>query len=168
VCGFDPRTVSPADAAVAVRSYPRRYRALLVPPDGEEEPAPEDLVRRRPPGGGWSALEHAAWVAEVLGTAADALERIRVQDDPTVEAPDQAAVAPATELGAVMEKLARESERAAQAMSRVVARDWTRTGRLPGGEVVTALDVARHAVHEGVHHLRETESLLAQLRGRPG
>src|SRR5437660_11815593 len=83
-CRFDPRTVSPADAAVAVRSYPRRFRALLVGPDGDEERTPEDLVLRRPPGGGWSALEHAVWVAEVLALAADALERIRLQDHPSV------------------------------------------------------------------------------------
>jgi hypothetical protein len=164
VCGFDPRTVSPADAAVAVRSYPRRFRALLVGPDGDEEPTPEDLVLRRPPGGGWSALEHAAWVAEVMALAAEALERIRLQDHPsvTVEPPAPAA----TELGAVLGRMEEEAERLAQSIGRVDAHDWKRVGRLAEGGEASALDVARHAVHQGSHHLRETERVLAEVRGR--
>jgi DinB superfamily len=166
VCGFDPRTVSPADAAVAVRSYPRRFRSVLVGPDGDEEPTPEDLVLRRPPGGGWSALDHAAWVAEVLALAADALERIRLQDTPsvTVEPPAPAAGAPG--LGAVLDRMEDQAERLAQSVGRVDAHDWKRVGRLPDGGEVSALDVARHAVHQGFHHLRETERVLSELRGR--
>ncbi|HMC42942.1 MAG TPA: DinB family protein [Acidimicrobiales bacterium] len=170
-CGFDPRTVSPADAAVAARSYPRRFRALLVRPEGDEgeEPTPEDLVRRRPPEGGWSALEHTAWVAAVLSRAADALEAIRVRERPQVEiSAGEEAVASATELAPVLERLGTAAEGLAQTISRVDARDWTRRGRLADGREVTALEVMHHAVHEGFHHLRETEQVLARLRGRPG
>ena len=166
VCGFDPRTVSPADAAVAVRSYPRRFRALLVGPDGDEERTPEDLVLRRPPGGGWSALEHAVWVAEVLALAADALERIRLQDHPSVTVEPPAPTAGATEPGAVLGRMEEEAERLAQSIGRVDAHDWKRVGRLPDGGEASALHVARHAVHQGFHHLRETDRVLSQLRGR--
>jgi len=167
-CGFAPRTVSPADAAVAVRSYPRRYRALLEPPDDEQEPGPEDLVRRRPPGGGWSAIDHAAWVAGVFSLAADALERTRVQDQPAVEiAPQDPEVAADAEAGQVLERLTTEAERLAGAIGGTGAPDWTRTGRLPDGRELSAIDLARNAVHQGYHHLRQTEQLLVQLRGRP-
>ena len=104
LCGFAPRTVSPSDAAVAVLSYPRRFRALLVRPDEDGEPTPEDLVLRRPPGGGLSALEHAARVAEVMSLGADALDRIRIQDRPSVQL-DPPGTAPATDIGSVLDRL---------------------------------------------------------------
>ncbi|MDP9072230.1 MAG: DinB family protein, partial [Actinomycetota bacterium] len=80
-CGIDPRTVSPSDAVVALRSYRRRYRALLVRPDDEEG---AEVVRRRPAPDRWSAVEHAAHVADVFETTAEALHTIRVHDDPVV------------------------------------------------------------------------------------
>ena len=40
-CGLDYDTVSPEDAAVAVRSFPRRYREAMAGID-------EDVLRRRP------------------------------------------------------------------------------------------------------------------------
>ena len=44
---------------------------------------------------------------------------------------------------------------------------WSRTGVTPGGERITALDIARHAVHEGIHHLRAAEKVLQEVVGRP-
>lgn len=44
--------------------------------------------------------------------------------------------------------------------------DWTRTGLVDGTEK-DALTVARDGVHEGAHHLRDVQGVLAAVRGRP-
>ena len=85
-CGFHDDAVTPSDAAVALRSYPRRYRAVLVRPDNEDRP---DDVVRRPASDGWSALDHAAHVAASLTAAAEALSArpLRLAAMPTAAVP---------------------------------------------------------------------------------
>ena len=55
----------------------------------------------------------------------------------------------------------------ASTLESTAADDWTRIGHLPGGDR-TALDLARTAVHEGSHHLRDVHRVLAAVRGRTG
>lgn len=159
-CGFDPPTVSPSDAAVAARSYPRRYRALLVRPD-EDDP---DIVHRRPAPGEPSAVEHAALAAAGMGAAAAALRRVATAEDPDVElSTGDAAPGPAT-LDDVLARLATAAGDLAAAVEGVRGDDWRRTGRLGDGTTVTALDLARQGVHQGSHHLRAVERVLAEVR----
>lgn len=160
-CGFDPSTVSPSDAAVAARSFPRRFRALLVRPD-DEDPA---IVHRRPAGGGPSAAGHALAAAAGMAAAAGALGRVLTADDPTVDldpGPPPAAGEPA--LDVVLDRVAVAAGVLAAAVEGASASEWVRPGRLPGGEQVTALDVARAGVHAGAHHLRAAERTLARAR----
>lgn len=70
-CGFDPATVSPSDAAVAARSLPRRFRAVLTRPDDEVD---ELLLAR---------LAHATAAADALHQAAEALGRRPVDAGPS-------------------------------------------------------------------------------------
>ena len=160
-CGLDPRTVTPADAVVALRSYPRRYRALLVRPDDEEG---AEVVTLRPAPDRWSALEHAAHVAQVFETAADAVRALRRHDDADV------VVEPGPpSLGSVDQVtnwLGAGAERLAGVVEELRGDDWKRSGRLPTGEAVTALDVVRHAVHAGAHHRREAERVVNEVRRR--
>src|SRR5881275_3345583 len=79
VCGFDGSSVSPADAAVALRTFPRRYRAVLVPP--QEEGEHKDPAHR-PGVDGWSAIAHAAWAADAITTIAGQLRQVLVVDHP--------------------------------------------------------------------------------------
>ncbi|MGI8684731.1 MAG: hypothetical protein ACR2MO_06530 [Acidimicrobiales bacterium] len=51
--------------------------------------------------------------------------------------------------------------------STACADDWNRRGRFGPAER-DALAVARNAVHEGSHHLRDVQRVLSQVRGRPG
>ena len=159
VCGLDPRTLRPADASAAVRSFPRRYRSLLVRLDDEEGAA---ILTRRPGPAQWSALEHAVHVADVLEAAGEAMERIELHDDPAVtldvKPPRKAMV------DEVVARITAGCERLATAMDRIKGKDWHRRGRLPDGTPVTAMDVARHAVHLGSHHRRELEAVLSRVR----
>lgn len=158
-CGIQAATIKPGDAAAAVRSYPRRYRLLLVRPDDDEGAG---VVTRRPSPGEWSAMEHGAHVADVTAAVADAVERIQRHDEPeiTVEtAPPQP-----RSVDEVLDRLAGASERLASAIDGIKGRDWQRAGLLPTGERVTALELVRHAVHTGAHHRREIERVMAAVR----
>jgi hypothetical protein len=57
---------------------------------------------------------------------------------------------------AVLAHLAAAAAGLAGRASGVTADDWKRTGRRPDGSEVSALDLLRHAVHVGVHQLRES------------
>jgi hypothetical protein len=144
---------------VAVRSYPRRYRLLLVRPDDEEGAG---IVTRRPGPDQWSAVEHAAHVADVMSAVADAVERTQLDDEPWVSVDVGAPIA--APVDDVLDRLSGGAERLATAVDGIKGKDWLRGARLRTGEEVTALDLVRHAVHVGAHHRREIERVMATVR----
>lgn len=87
-------TVSPPDAAVAARSFPRRWRALFARAAGDDD-APDVLVRSGAP-------DLARRAALALGAAADRLQRggAAPVDDPLA-----ALEAEATRLAAAVESV---------------------------------------------------------------
>ena len=166
-CGLDYDTISPRDTVAAVRSYPRRYRSALTSgfDPGED---PEDLVRRRPDPATWSALEYSAHVADVLDFTVLWIRGILREDDPEMFAFDSDEQA--VEKGyndqsrrEVIGNLETASAELASVLEGVSPDDWARTGRFPWG-VRDALATARNAVHEGSHHLRDVERVLARVR----
>ncbi len=163
VCGLDPRTVKPPDASAALRSYPRRYRRLLARVDDDEGAR---VVTERPAPGRWSALEHGAHVADVLGTVEEAVGRIHVHDEPSVEI----GVGPprAGPVDEVLGRIRTASDLLAARVDGIQGRDWQRRGRLATGRPVSAMDLSRHAVHVGTHHLRVVESVTAAVLLGPG
>jgi hypothetical protein len=168
-CGIDYDTISPSDAVLAVRSYPRRFRALLVPRDDEEKQ--DTLIRRRPAPQTWSALEYSAHVADVFDDLADSIRRMTIEDRPRIPSqldPDQRAIDAAyneQERESVLQQLEASAERLADILERVDSGSWTRTAEFDWGER-DALTMARNAVHEGHHHLRDIEHGLAAVRGQ--
>ncbi len=162
VCGLDPSSVKPPDASAALRSYPRRYRRLLVRLDDEEGAR---IVVQRPGPGQWSAVEHVAHVADVLDAVGEAVQSVQLHGDPSVSV----TVGPprAQAVDAVLSRLTTGCDHLATLVDGIEGRDWQRAGRLPTGERVTALDLARHAVHVGAHHRRLTERVMGTVRFRP-
>lgn len=160
-CGFAPTTVGPGDAALTARSLPRRYRTALARPDDDE--GPDDPAARRPPDGGPSALEHAAIAAEVLELAADAVRQAVTQEEPAVSltASDPG---PQWSTEVVLVRVATAATHLAEAVEAVHGEAWTRSCLLEGEGRVTALDVARAAVHAGVHRLRDAVRVMGQVR----
>ncbi len=155
---------------MAVRSFPRRYRALLVTPGSDDRP--DAVFRRRPDPGTWSALEYTAHVADVLDHLGPAIRRITYEDKPSITSFDndeRAAGKGYNELERteVLGWLDLACAELASVIEGVNADDWTRTGRLDAGER-DALTLARNGVHEGSHHLRDVQRVLARVRGRPG
>lgn len=170
VCGLDSDTISPRDAVVAVRSFPRRYRALLAPGPAQDD-GPGAVIRRRPDPSTWSALEYTAHVADVLDHLGPAIRRIVVEDIPTVTLFDNVARAAQQAYNdqaraEVLGWLDLACADLASVLEGVRPDDWRRVGRIEGADR-DALAVAREAVHEGAHHLRDVQRVLAAVRGRP-
>lgn len=167
-CGMDYQTVSPRDIVLAARTFPRRYRAVLTRFGTDEDP--DDLLRARPAPAVWSALEYAAHVADILELLAPTIRRIEVEDNPRLNQfdPDERAEEEAYNEDGLLDVLGRLETGCADLSNTVEFMDpdaWTRTGSYEWGER-EAIDVARNAVHEASHHLRDIERVLAQARAR--
>src|SRR3546814_7552754 len=76
----------PADAVVALRSLPRRYRGLCAGLGDDE--SPDDLAHRVG-AGGRSAFDHIAAASRSLTTQDRALEQVLVEDSPTLDPASQ-------------------------------------------------------------------------------
>ena len=159
VCGFRSSTVSPIDAAVALRSFPRRYRERIaaiarLTDDGG------DLLDR--------GVRHVTRAADALRAYEKHLRKILQTDRPVL---DDASSAPEThreetlDPSAALRRLEAAADDLADDVDEVPPGDWVRTGVL-NGEPVTALDLVRAALHEGVHHLRAIDGLLEAAGAR--
>jgi hypothetical protein len=168
VCGLDLDSIKPLDAIAAIRSFPRRYRAALTT-FGQDEDA-DALVRRRPGPDGWSALEHAAYAADMIDRYAPSIRRMLVEDRPTLPFFEPQSrleeegwnERPVREVVSAMETACADM---GMTLDEVGADDWARTGRFDWGER-DVLAAAREAVHQGSHHLRAMEHVLSRVRGR--
>jgi hypothetical protein len=167
---LDYDTILPPDAVVAVRSYPRRYAELMPPRDDDEKP--DGVIRRRPAPDVWSALEYAAHVVDVFDDLADIVKKIASGKYTTLDHgldPDQAAVDSRynqMDREDVLTRLKASAENMAKVIANVPNDAWRRSATFSFGER-DALIMARNAVHEGYHHLRDIQKVLAQVIGRP-
>jgi len=160
---FDHPNLSPSDAVVALRSFPRRFRGLLATDDDD----PEGVAMRRPDAAGWSALEHAAHVANAVEQAAADLQAAHREEGAAVADPAQAPPSGATDVDSTLAHLSSASDALVAAIDRYNPDDWKRTVRAPDGRTVDALWIVRAAVQEGARHLRQAEQVIAQVKGRP-
>jgi len=136
---MDAGDLTPPDAVVALRSFPRRFRALVPPGDGTDDD--HDRERR-------AAAEHAAAAAAAaIDAGTPDLRRVLLEDGPELGgAPPPAAGDPVARVAASATALADLA--AAQPAS-----VWARTGRR-GAATVTAADVLRGAVDAAARELR--------------
>ena len=168
-CGFVYAEVSPDDAATALRSFAKRYRApltrFLAGEDGDA------ILRQRPDEGVWSALEYAAHARDAIRFNGYLARRTLTDDHPTLPAPnpDKAAVENNYNDEAPAEVAAGIGERAEKVAAMIEANDdpstWERTAEWDGrdGEF-TAIYFVRNAVHEGHHHLLDLGRVLRHVR----
>ena len=166
-CGLEYDSISPRDAAQALRSYPRRYRAVIGPFLDEE-----DVLRRRPDAKTWSAVEYAAHVADVLEAMTPQLTEIAQKDNPSITdpiSPDERADERRyneMEPEQVLDWLERSATKGADTVEGLSADDFSRKATYPYGER-ELIDVLRNMVHEGYHHLRDIENVLRKVVGKP-
>jgi DinB superfamily len=167
-CGFDPADLRPSDMSVAVRSFGRRYRAPLTRAlPGEDL---DDIVRRSPSEGVWSALEYSDHVSDIFRVFDDrvrcALEG-REPDELVVDWEAQvAAASPTLQREEVADALDDAADTLATTLGEVNNDEWGLPGVTGRGREATVLDLAVIAVHEGSHHLLDVGRVLRAARGR--
>ncbi len=157
--------VSPSDAVVAMRTWPRRYRATLAPIADDQ--ISEKALRVGPQG--VSALDLAI---KSLGTwvlLEKALHDIRMTECPTLHPAVTESAArsweshPTETLESVLDQIDDVANSLADAIAAMPSSDWSRTATVAGGGTTTALAIAREAVHVGADNLREIERTLAAI-----
>ena len=162
--GVDSSQISPGDAAVTLRSLPRRFASELATPDDDNRP--DDVVHTRPRAGGPSAIEHAAWVASALPRLGQALHRSLFETDPVIEVPPLDPPPTVDHADRSVEETVAAITAATGPLADVIdgvdGDDWLRPATLDG-QPVTALDAARGAVQLGIYHLRAVERTLREV-----
>lgn len=162
VRGPDVSRLAPGDAIAALRSFPRRFRAVLAIADDED-----DGVLHRPGPDGRSAVEHVDHAARTLATLADAVRRALEEERPVLHrgVVDEDARQPAygldADVQASLDLLVLEAEGLADRVEHVPADDWARAAAVAGGDDVTALDLLREAVRAVAIHLSGAERARA-------
>jgi len=164
-CGLDYEAMPVDEAITAIRGFGRRYRApltRLLP--GEDE----SVLRARPEPATWSALEYAAHVRDVFDRYAGWVGLMLAEDKPALEgmAPDEAVVARAyndQDPAVVVTELADQAEGLATTFEGVSDEGWRRAG-IHGTHEHSVEFLARHAVHEGSHHLLDIGRGLRTVR----
>jgi hypothetical protein len=163
VCGFDPDEVTPYDAAMTLRSFPRRWRSGLAM--NLDDPDPEGILSGRPAPGQWTALEHAGHVRDVLHALDIRLQRVLREDEPVLPETHVTPPSGANEQGmaVVLAALSVSADQLARTIEQTPSSAWSRTGRR-AGRTVSAIALVREAVHEGSHHLHQALAVLDELR----
>jgi hypothetical protein len=158
--------VVPSDGAVALRSFPRRYRSLVLP---ALDPVVEALAHQVGPEG-VSAVELVADTVRTWLIQREAMRQTQIHDfplfhpavlhadqrhwhNPVLESADSAL--------AQLEDLATEF---ADDINAIHGDAWFRSGTVAGGESVTALQLLEAAVNVGADNLRQIERTLAAIR----
>lgn len=166
--------LSPSDAEVAVRSFPRRFRGVLARPQPEraEDGAPVDpdeLARRIGPGGR-SAADHLIAADGVLAVLDRALEQVRSDDDPVLH-PSAGDLRgawwddPHTPLPALLDQLEQTAGRCAERIAAVPTDDWGRQVRVADADATTGvIELVREGVDVVAGHLRDAERTIAAVR----
>jgi len=164
-CGLEFEAMPVDEIVPALRGFGRRYRApltRLLP--GEDE----SVLRTRPAPETWSALEYAAHVSDVFDRYAGWVARMLAEDTPALEgmALDELAVARAYNDLVPVEVVTELADRAgglATTFEAVPDDGWPRTG-VHGNHEHSVAFLARHAVHEGSHHLLDIGRGLRTVR----
>jgi hypothetical protein len=158
--------LSPQDAAVTLRSLPRRFRTALRPADDDNF----DELAERVASSGHAPIDHLVDADRTLTLLQRALEQVLHQDEPVL-APavtDPGArdwPAARCDLDTELGHLATTANGFADAVDRVPARDWGRTGTVAGGgRSVDALALLREAIRTAVSDLRAAQRDLDEVR----
>lgn len=164
---LDLTRLAPSDASAALRSYPRRYRAALLP-IGDDDVV--ELAHRIGPEGR-SSIEVLSDVTRTLVVLREALHQISVNPTPVLHAAvvdpteRQWDTPPPDDLDDALTLFADEAVAMADAIDGESADGWLRTGTIAGSDrSVSAIDVARDAVRVGRTGLATIERTLAGVR----
>jgi hypothetical protein len=168
VSPLDLSRLSAGDAAVALRSFGRRYHAELLPV-GDDDRIDEIAARLGP--NGESALDVVSDVIRTLGLLGSEIHRTLTLDEPLLHPAVADASArhwdvPAPEsVDDALTLLDHELDALLEAMGAAESTDdWTRTANVAGGGTRSALDLLKEAVAVGAGGLDRVRAVLASVR----
>ena len=165
---MDTSALSPSDAAVALRSFPRRFGAIL---GAEASDGIPDEVQQAPGPGGRSAAELLGDTNRTLALLERAFQQTLIETQPTLHRATMHRADRDFELGAGptaeagLAELSDLARRFAERVEAVPADDWARPATLVGGDEVTALDLVSEAVSTAADNLRELRELAQTMGG---
>ena len=163
-CRLSYRRVPVERAVEAVRSVPAAARDAVAA-------VPAGARRERPGADAWSVVEYVCHLRDVYAAYTIRLHRARTEDRPALEPMLNDLRArrfryDERDVGAVLDELAAAAIGFCEEAARVRPGEWDRVvTRLPGEER-TARWLARQAMHEGRHHLRDVERTAAGVTER--
>ena len=173
---IDLSSMQPADAAAALRSFPRRYRdaarTAAADLDGEADDAEVEEMAARPGPDGWSGADVVAAAADRLAAAHDAVTRALVTDIAAVPAEltrpvDGVPTGGGSSLDDALARLAATADRFATAVDEAIPERWDATVPVEGGGTTTPLRLLQTSLGPVVLWIRELERVLRAVRGRP-
>jgi hypothetical protein len=161
-------STSPSDAAVALRTFPRRYRSVLQPIEDDNV----DEWAHRVSASGTSAFDHLVQASRGITVLHQALRQALNASEPPTLPPavlDESARGFDTSQGgsvdAELDLLADEAEAMATTISDAPGAAWKRTATVAGGGgEVTTLQIAQEAVRTGVTHLKAAQQTFDEAR----
>jgi hypothetical protein len=162
---LDVSRLAPSDAVAALRSFGRRFAAVLTLLDGEDE----GVLHRAGPDG-WSALDHADLAGRDLAVVADGLAKVLAGGasalHPAVIDPTARSYAHdvTQDAEAALDLVVLEAEALADRADGLAPERWAETATVAGGGEVAALDLLREAVRATAEHLRHAEQAVAAAR----
>lgn len=161
------RSLRPDDAAAALRSFPRRFRAVFAPPDdaGPDEHDPDEMGRRMGPDGA-SAADHLLAADGIVVLLDRALEQLVGPGDASLH-PAFADLGTAswdddhTPVPALLDQFEADAQRAADRVDAVDAEAWSAAGRIADHDTtIDALALTQDAVAETAAHLRAAQTTI--------
>lgn len=163
------RALSPADAAVAVRSFPRRFRALLARPADEDDRFDPDEVGRRPGTEGATVVDHVVAAERLLTVLDETLAQVPGGEVALPGAFADLAAArwddPGSPVPALLDRLEATAGRTAQRMETVSNDAWATPARPPGAAGTShVLAATQEVVGAVAGHLRAAARVLEEVR----
>ena len=162
-CGYDGRSLTVQQVATALTALPTDIEALV-------RSAADAALRTRPAPTTWSALEYLGHLRDLMAFHRYVIERALAEDAPTLELvdPDEFVTDAGYRDADADELLAQFARRVARLVTFVEGMDqgaFTRTFRF-GDESLDLRLVVLSALHEGVHHRGDIETVLADATSR--
>ena len=157
-CGFDGRAWTDADAVSTISDLPGRWSGAVAGLTDAE-------LRRRPIPTMWSIAEHVDHVREVLFGMRFLLDTALKSPGTDLGEPPEPTFEPeprAINIDVALAGLSREAAQLADALADTPPPTWTSTV-IVSGDVLDPHWIARHAVHDPTHHLRDVARLRAAL-----
>ena len=161
------RALTPDDAVVAIRSFPRRFRGVLARPD-DDRYDPEEVARRVGPDG-HAAADHLVAADGILSLLEQAIEQARAEDDPEVDpafrdlatATDDSGAESRAAIADLLDRFEGTASHAADRVDGVPSDDWSRKVRVAGDDAsLGLLELAQDAVGAVADHLRSAQRTI--------